>query len=46
MPKKYRHAVLSELSTFDKQGATRVVVETPRGSCNKYDYKPIATASN
>jgi inorganic pyrophosphatase len=34
-----RHAVLSETATFDeKTGELRVVIETPKGSRNKYDY--------
>ena len=36
-----RHAVLSETVTFDKRtGKLRVVIETPKGSRNKYDYDP------
>ena len=36
-----RHVVLSETATFDaKTGALRVVIETPQGSRNKYDYDP------
>lgn len=36
-----RHAVLSETATFDKKsGDLRVVIETPKGSRNKYDYDP------
>ena len=36
-----RHAVLSETATFDeKTGEPRVVIETPKGSRNKYDYDP------
>ena len=36
-----RHPVLSEMPTFDKEsGDLRVVIETPKGSCNKYDYQP------
>ena len=36
-----RHAILSETATFDKQtGELRVVIETPKGSRNKYDYDP------
>jgi inorganic pyrophosphatase len=36
-----RHAVLSETATFDeKTGELRVVIETPKGSRNKYDYDP------
>jgi hypothetical protein len=36
-----RHAILSETATFDaKTGDLRVVIETPKGSRNKYDYDP------
>jgi hypothetical protein len=36
-----RHAILSETPTFDaKTGALRIVIETPKGSRNKYDYDP------
>jgi inorganic pyrophosphatase len=36
-----RHAILSETATFDNAtGALRVVIETPKGSRNKYDYDP------
>src|SRR4051812_29466992 len=36
-----RHPVLSEMPTFDKEsGDLRVVIETPKGSGNKYDYDP------
>jgi inorganic pyrophosphatase len=36
-----RHPVLSEMLTFDKEsGDLRVVIETPKGSRNKYDYDP------
>jgi inorganic pyrophosphatase len=36
-----RHTVLSETPTFDKKdGAVRAVIETPKGSPNKYDYNP------
>ena len=36
-----RHAILSETATFDrKSGDLRIVVETPKGSRNKYDYDP------
>jgi len=36
-----RHPVLSEMPTFDKKsGDLRVVIETPKGSRNKYDYEP------
>jgi inorganic pyrophosphatase len=36
-----RHAILSETATFDAEtGAVRIVIETPKGSRNKYDYDP------
>lgn len=35
-----RHAILSETATFDDNGDLRVVIETPKGSRNKYDYDP------
>ena len=36
-----RHAILSETATFNaKTGDLRVVIETPKGSRNKYDYDP------
>jgi inorganic pyrophosphatase len=36
-----RHAILSETATYDgKDGSLRVVIETPKGSRNKYDYDP------
>jgi len=36
-----RHVILSETATFDaKTGELRVVIETPKGSRNKYDYDP------
>src|SRR5215472_1679748 len=36
-----RHAVLSETATFyEKTGELRVVIETPKGCRNKYDYDP------
>ena len=36
-----RHAILSETATFDPTtGELRVVIETPKGSRNKYDYDP------
>ena len=36
-----RHTILSETATFDeKTGDLRVVIETPKGSRNKYDYDP------
>jgi inorganic pyrophosphatase len=36
-----RHTILSKTATFDeKTGDLRVVIETPKGSRNKYDYDP------
>jgi inorganic pyrophosphatase len=36
-----RHAILSEIATFDKESrALRVVIETPKDSRSKYDYDP------
>ena len=41
MANSARHAILSETGTFDKKtGDLRVVIETPKGSRNKYDYDP------
>jgi len=41
MPKTHaRHAILSETATFNDEGDLRVVIETPKGSRNKYDYDP------
>jgi inorganic pyrophosphatase len=42
MPKPTaRHAILSQTATFDAgTGDLRVVIETPKGSRNKYDYDP------
>jgi inorganic pyrophosphatase len=34
------HVALSETPTFDDEGDLRVVIETPKGSRNKYDYDP------
>src|SRR3954454_2818095 len=40
-----RHPVLSEMPTFDKEsGDLRVVIETPKGSRNKYDCSFQGTA--
>jgi inorganic pyrophosphatase len=40
-PRPDRHHALSELSPFEQSdGALRVVIETPKGSRNKYDYDP------
>ena len=36
-----RHAVLSEITPFDREtGAIKIVIETPKGSRNKYKYEP------
>lgn len=35
-----RRKLLSELDSYDEKGALRVVIETPKGSRNKYDYDP------
>jgi inorganic pyrophosphatase len=36
-----RHMILSEISPYDKKSSDlRVVIETPKGSRNKYDYDP------
>src|SRR5579872_6969192 len=35
-----RHTILSQLAPFANTGDLRVVVETPRGSRNKYSYDP------
>jgi inorganic pyrophosphatase len=42
MPQSHsRHAVLSETATFDDEtGDLRIVIETPKGSRNKYKYDP------
>lgn len=39
-PSATRHVILSETATFDDGGDLRVVIETPKGSRNKYDYDP------
>jgi len=31
-----RHTILSETATYDEEGDLRVVIETPKGSRNKY----------
>lgn len=41
MPSRARHVILSETAPFDSETADlRVVIETPKGSRNKYDYDP------
>ena len=40
-PKSARHAILSEIATFDAESKDlRIVIETPKGSRNKYSYDP------
>lgn len=40
-----RHAILSESATYDaNSGALRAVIETPKGSRNKYAYDPESDA--
>jgi inorganic pyrophosphatase len=39
-PRSARHTVLSEIDPFAKKDELRVVIETPRGSRNKYSYDP------
>jgi inorganic pyrophosphatase len=40
-PKTARHKILSEIAPFDeKSGDLRIVIETPKGSRNKYSYDP------
>jgi len=39
-----RLPTLSELASFDESGALRAVIETPKGSWNKYDYHPETNA--
>ena len=40
MTRSGRHTVLSEIDPFTKDDELRVVIETPRGSRNKYSYDP------
>ncbi len=40
MTRSARHNVLSEIDPFTKEDDLRVVIETPRGSRNKYSYDP------
>jgi len=40
MARNARHAVLSEIRPFTEDDDLRVVIETPRGSRNKYSYDP------
>jgi inorganic pyrophosphatase len=40
-PRSARHTVLSEIAPFEKKDdALRIVIETPKGSRNKYKYDP------
>jgi inorganic pyrophosphatase len=40
-PKTARHKILSEIAPFDeKSDDLRIVIETPKGSRNKYSYDP------
>lgn len=39
-PRSARHTVLSEIAAFDNDEELRVVIETPKGSRNKYKYDP------
>jgi inorganic pyrophosphatase len=40
-PKTARHTILSEITPFDdKSSDLRIVIETPKGSRNKYSYDP------
>jgi inorganic pyrophosphatase len=41
MAETARHKILSDTATYDKEsGDVRAVIETPKGSCNKYRYVP------
>jgi inorganic pyrophosphatase len=40
MTRSARHTVLSEIDPFTNDDDLRVVIETPRGSRNKYSYDP------
>lgn len=41
MPNQARHVILSETASFEaKSGDARAVIETPKGSRNKYRYDP------
>jgi inorganic pyrophosphatase len=35
-----RHTILSEIAPYNDDGELRVVIETPKGSRNKYSYDP------
>jgi hypothetical protein len=35
-----RHAILSEIAPYNDDGELRIVIETPKGSRNKYSYEP------
>jgi len=40
MTRSARHTILSEIDPFTKDDELRIVIETPRGSRNKYSYDP------
>ena len=44
MTRSARHTILSEIDPFTNEDDLRVVIETPRGSRNKYSYDPHAIA--
>jgi len=40
-PRSARHTILSEIAPFEKKDdELRIVIETPKGSRNKYSYDP------
>lgn len=39
-PRSARHTILSEIDPFTEGDELRIVIETPRGSRNKYSYDP------
>jgi inorganic pyrophosphatase len=41
---RLKHQLLSDLAVYDDSGALRIVIETPKGSRNKYDYNPESNA--
>lgn len=41
-----RHTILSEIDPFTQEDDLRVVIETPRGSRNKYSYDPDCDCMN
>lgn len=40
MTRSARHTILSEITPFTEDDELRIVIETPRGSRNKYSYDP------